>query len=83
MREYEINKGSFKNLYHIDLYRLEGGIVQEVRELGLLDIWEKQGNIVLIEWAEKIADIIPDSAYTINFEAIDQDKRRITINKTK
>ena len=80
MREYEL-QGRFSNLYHTDLYRLEGNMPKEVKELGISDIWEKPGNIVLIEWAEKIADIMPDSAYKINFEVIDTDKRKITIEK--
>lgn len=71
MREYG-------NLYHVDLYRLEEGIDEEVRNLGLTDIWGKKDNIVIIEWAEKITDLLPENTIWMNFEILDEG-RRITI----
>jgi len=35
--------------------------------------------VVVIEWAEKIAQIIPETAIFIEFEYIDENKRKITI----
>src|SRR5260221_7294528 len=45
---------TYGNFYHLDLYRLEGDIEKEVRNLGLFDIWENPLNIIAIEWAEKL-----------------------------
>lgn len=80
IREYEL-KGRFKSFYHIDLYRLEEEVSKEAGQMGIFDLWEREGNIVLIEWAEKISNIIPKSAYRINFEVIDEQERKITIDK--
>ncbi|KKU03547.1 MAG: hypothetical protein UX88_C0009G0005 [Candidatus Woesebacteria bacterium GW2011_GWC2_47_16] len=68
-----------KDFYHIDLYRLEGNVENEVINLGLSDIWAKPENIVVIEWAEKIEKIIPKSAKWIKFENLGGEKRKITI----
>jgi len=68
-----------KDFYHIDLYRLEGNVENEVINLGLSDIWAKSENIVVIEWAEKIEKIIPKSAKWIKFENLGGEKRKITI----
>ena len=76
MRKYQ---ASDKDFYHIDLYRLEKDVDKEVVNLGVTDIWGKPGNIVVIEWAEKIKDLIPKSAKWIFFENLGEDKRKITI----
>ena len=69
----------YQNFYHVDLYRLEDDIESEVRNLGLTDIWGKPGNVVIIEWAEKIKDMIPKEAMWIKFKNIGEDKRKITV----
>ena len=76
MRKYGVED---KDFYHIDLYRLEGNIENEVINLGLGDLWEKPENIVVIEWAEKIKNMIPKSAKWIKFENLGGDKRKIII----
>ena len=76
LRKYDFKDNSF---YHVDLYRLEKNIESEVVNLGLTDIWGKEGNIVVIEWAEKIKDMIPKEAKWIRFEYAGEDKRKVTI----
>lgn len=76
MRKYEVGD---KNFYHIDLYRLEGNIENEVINLGLGEFWEKPRNIIVIEWAEKIEKMIPKNAKWIKFEDLGGDKRKIII----
>ena len=68
-----------ENFYHIDLYRLEEHVEEEVRNLGVEDIWKDPKNIVIIEWAEKIKDVIPKEAKWIKFSNFGKDKRRITV----
>lgn len=76
MRKYQLPE---KDFYHVDLYRLEKDVDKEVVSLGLTDVWGKPGNIVVIEWAEKIKDLIPNNAKWIFFENLGEDKRKITI----
>lgn len=72
---------TYGNFFHVDLYRLEENIDAEVKNLGLTDIWEKSGNMVVIEWAEKITDLLPKNTLWINFEILEGEKRKITIKK--
>src|SRR3989304_1888357 len=48
-----------KVLFHIDLYRLEN--ITDLKSLGLEEILSNPNNIVLIEWAEKIKDTLPEN----------------------
>ena len=50
-------------IYHIDLYRLEDSA--EIAELGLSEYIEGDG-ICIIEWAERMADALPDTAIKIH-----------------
>ena len=49
-------------IYHIDLYRLENS--EEIAELGLSEYVEGDG-ICIIEWAERMADALPDHCIKI------------------
>lgn len=84
MRKYEIppitnHRSPITAFYHLDLYRLEGNIKEEVRNLGIEEIWKDPENIVVIEWAEKIEKMLPDDCYKIKFEVLSENKRKITI----
>lgn len=83
MRQHEVKseKGKVKSLYHIDLYRLEEGLEQEFKNLGIEDIWQKPENIVAIEWAEKVKDLLPDNTVWIRFEDLGGDRRKIEIDE--
>lgn len=60
------------NLYHMDLYRLDG----DIRNLGIEEYYEKNG-VVIIEWADMIEDYLPDERLEIHFKLIDEDSRML------
>ena len=64
--------------YHIDAYRLRGD--DDFYAIGGEEIIYG-GGISVIEWSERIPGFIPAGAYVINFEIIDDNKRRIHICK--
>lgn len=68
-------------LYHFDVYRIAD--VEEMDEIGYEDCFFGEG-ICLVEWAEKIADILPGDCISITIEK-DLDKgfdyRRITVKE--
>ncbi|HSX48738.1 MAG TPA: tRNA (adenosine(37)-N6)-threonylcarbamoyltransferase complex ATPase subunit type 1 TsaE, partial [Candidatus Saccharimonadales bacterium] len=76
MRTYA---GDKLNLYHLDLYRLEGDVRTHVRELGIEDFWGRNGNVAVVEWADKSKEIFPEKTVWINFEKINEDTRKITV----
>ena len=55
-------------IYHIDLYRLENS--EEIAELGLSEYMESDG-ICIIEWAERMADALPDTCIRIHITLAD------------
>ena len=55
-------------IYHIDLYRLENS--EEIAELGLSEYVEGDG-ICIIEWAERMAEALPDSCIKIHITLAD------------
>jgi len=63
--------------YHIDLYRLEDA--DQIEELGLSEYFEK-GGVVVIEWAERMGDQLPESAKQIKIEVVDENKRKIWLS---
>ena len=55
-------------IYHIDLYRLENS--EEIAELGLSEYIEGNG-ICIIEWAERMANSLPDTCIKIHITLAD------------
>lgn len=76
IQEYETGRLPF---YHFDVYRI--GDIEEMEEIGYDDYFFGQG-ICLIEWANLIEEILPDSIIEIKIEKDLEkgfDYRRITI----
>ncbi len=61
-------------LFHFDCYRLKNGAQAE--QLGLTDYFYANG-VCLIEWAQNIAEVLPQSVITVTIEKLGGDKRRI------
>ena len=69
----EYNSGEM-NLYHMDVYRLEG----DISEVGIDEYMKKDG-IVIIEWADLIKSELPEERLEIKFKIIGEEKRALTI----
>jgi tRNA threonylcarbamoyladenosine biosynthesis protein TsaE len=77
VRHYEISGGNF---YHVDLYRTE--TKHDLLGVGLDQIIKDENNIVALEWAEKMGEILPNKRSEINCEYLQENnKRKITIKK--
>ena len=59
-------------LYHIDLYRLEG--VAETADLGLDDYLFGQG-VCVVEWAERARSVLPAEHLAVNIEYAGDEER--------
>lgn len=76
IRHYKLNKSSF---YHIDLYRTES--INDLLGLGINEIIKDKNNIVAIEWAEKMNELLPNKRIELHFKYIDENTREIKIKK--
>ena len=67
------------NLIHVDTYRLEG--VEDFLNIGGEDIITTPDAIILIEWADKIFDILSPETVQINFQRVlnKKDERELII----
>lgn len=79
MRSYKIQDTRYKiqNLYHLDCYRIAGH--KDLRIPELEEVFNEKGSIVLVEWAERIKEILPKKHITIHIDHVDENKRKITI----
>lgn len=68
MNEYQ----GRETLYHVDLYRMED--VEELDDLGLWDYAER--GVLVIEWPERGADLIPGDGLVIELRYGDIDHQR-------
>lgn len=65
-------------IYHFDLYRLE--TLEEVMDIGFEDYLDS-GALCLIEWPEKVDDILPDDTVRVNISVNADNSRDLTITK--
>lgn len=65
-----------KLFYHIDLYRIE--TKNDIEGLGIDEILKNKDNIVVIEWAERLGNLLPKQRIDVYFEYINENKRKIT-----
>lgn len=63
-------------IYHFDLYRLEN--LEEAFDIGVEDYFDS-GALCLLEWAERIEDILPDDTVKVNLKVLDDDSRELTV----
>ena len=69
----------YKNLYHIDCYRIKS--YKDILGLDFQEIISNPKNIVIIEWAEKIRKILPKDTIWVRFKIISKNERKIAIWK--
>ena len=68
--------GGYKLLHHIDAYRLKSS--DELRKLRFEELLADPENLILIEWADKVADLLPKDHTKLHFTFIDDTTRQIT-----
>lgn len=79
MKKYDLaDVPGYSKLYHLDCYRLHGPV--ELQPLGIEEIFKKPGAIILIEWAERIENILPAKHVTIRFEHVSELQRNISVS---
>lgn len=62
-------------IYHLDLYRVKDE--EEAIQAGVEDVLYS-GDLCLVEWPGKAADLFPDDTVYLTIEVIDANSRRIT-----
>lgn len=63
-------------VYHFDIYRLNN--VREVIDLGYQEYFYGNG-VTIIEWADKIEELLPKKCIRVFLRIVGEDERRISI----
>ncbi len=64
------------SVFHFDMYRIER--IEEAIDLGFEE-YINSGNLCLIEWAERVEELLPEDAMLVRIEALSQSERRFII----
>jgi len=75
MKKYKTTHDSFKQLVHIDAYRLEKS--QELMSLGWSDLLKDEGNLIILEWPEKVLECLNNDIYKVILNHEDEENRSI------
>ena len=67
-----------KVIYHFDFYRIKS--IQEAYDIGYEEYFYS-GNICLIEWPEKIAELLPEEYIKVSISIISPTERLLSISK--
>ncbi len=66
-------------ILHFDLYRLE--TEDQLEDIGFFEYTEEPEGIVVIEWADKFPEAMPEDYVSVKFERTEKvDERRITFS---
>ena len=74
VNEYRAESG--KAIYHFDFYRLKNQ--EEAMDIGVEEYFDS-GNVCLLEWPEKIPDLLPENCLTIEIKIDSKNQRLITL----
>jgi len=77
LKNYDLNNRIFKRLIHIDAYRLER--TEELLNLGWKEIIADKGNIIFLEWPERVSEILPKDSVKIYLNHLGENEREIKI----
>lgn len=85
LKKYKLDEkvldGNFTFFIHIDAYRLKGGA--ELNAIGWQEIISDPKNLIMIEWPELVADVMPANTRYIDFKHVNEMTRKITLSYLK
>ena len=76
VRRYSTAKNSL--LYHMDLYRLSS--IDDINALGFSEMVADPEAFIIIEWAERLGQLLPAHRMDIHFSALPDDLHRVQID---
>lgn len=65
-------------IYHFDLYRLES--LDEALDMGIEDYFDS-GALCLLEWPERVEELLPDDAVRVKLFVNDDDSRTLQLSR--
>lgn len=72
---YALAHPVFDRLIHIDAYRLEHS--DELRALGWNDVVSDPKNLIVVEWADRVEDLLPEDTRRFSLSVVDEMTRSL------
>jgi tRNA threonylcarbamoyladenosine biosynthesis protein TsaE len=73
-----VYEGGRLTVYHLDAYRVRGA--DDFESIGFTELLE-QGGVVVVEWAGRVAELLPPARIDVSIEPVGESKRRITVER--
>ncbi|HEX4055860.1 MAG TPA: tRNA (adenosine(37)-N6)-threonylcarbamoyltransferase complex ATPase subunit type 1 TsaE [Tepidisphaeraceae bacterium] len=73
-----IYRGGRLTLFHLDAYRVHGA--EDFESIGFVELLEQEG-VVVVEWSDRIAQILPERRIHVTIEVLGKTDRRITVER--
>ena len=73
-----IYRGKKWTVYHLDAYRVGGS--DDFEAIGFSELLE-QGGVVVVEWADRVAELLPKKRIDVKIETTGKRTRKITIER--
>ena len=80
MKEYTLpvpTESGISRVYHIDAYRIE---TKDIEHLGFEEWCSDPKGLVILEWPERVPEVLPEKRIENNLEQEGEDERKITCN---
>ena len=71
-RKYKLDG---RNLYHIDLYRITE--FDDLMQHEMEELFEEKGAIIIIEWPNRIEELLPEKRITIKLKHLNEHEREV------
>ncbi len=79
LKGFGSKKEIFKKLIHIDAYRIESA--EELIKLNWIENISQAENLIVVEWPEKILEILPKEIIPLHFNFINETTREVSIEE--
>lgn len=78
MKQYDLLKplNGIERIYHVDAYRVE---TKDFETIGFSEWCEDKKGTVILEWPERVAELLPKKRTEITFKSVSQNEREIEI----
>ena len=79
MKTYQIvHHDPYRFLFHLDCYRLRDE--EDLVSLGIEEIMNQKGNVILIEWSDRVKKVLPSKKMTVHIDHVTEQNRNIHIS---
>lgn len=69
-------KSGIERIYHVDAYRVES---KDFETLGFSEWCEDKKGVVILEWPERVRELLPPKRMEITFKSVSENEREIKI----